>query len=152
MKKIIILMLPLLFAFQNQANARARIPFGKAEKLDLVKDLPNTENYLLENGNYLDLAQFYETFQIAWVPLWTTKEPVLVGYDKTLDEYYDIPEEELNGILTENELKSEDLLGLGLWPKLGGKAILLVILGFFGWGYFGKDDDEEEAKEETSVA
>ena len=144
MKKIIILILPLLFAFQNEANARARIPFGKAEKLELVQDLPDTENYLLENGNYIDIAQFYEVFQIAWVPIWTTKEPVLVGYDKTVDEYYTFTDEELAGILEENELKADDLIGLGLWTQLGGKAILLIILALIAWSYLGKNEDEEE--------
>ena len=152
MKKIILLLLPLLFAFSNDVNARAKIPFGKAEKLDLVKDLPDTENYLLENGNYLDLAQFYEVFQIAWVPIWTTKDPVLVGYDKELDEYYDLTEEQLSGILTENELKKDDLLGLGVWTKLGGKAILLIILALVVYGYMGRSGDEEEENAEQAVS
>ena len=141
--KTLLLLLPFLFIFQNEASARARIPFGKGEKLDLVKDLPDTEDYMLEDGSYIDLAQFYEVFTVAWVPIWTTKEPVLVGYNKTSDEYYDLTNEELEGILTENELKKDDLLGLSLWTKFGGKAILLIIIGLIIYSYVGKDEDEK---------
>lgn len=151
MKKVILLLFPLLFAFQNEANARAKIPFGNAEKLDLVQDLPDTEDYLLENGNHLDLAQFYEVFTIAWVPIWTTKEPILVGYDKVSDEYYELSEEELSGILTENSLKADDLIGLSIWTKLGGKAIIFVILALVIYGYVGKDKDEKEAPAEATT-
>lgn len=144
--KTLLLLLPFVFIFQNEASARARIPFGKGEKLDLVKDLPDTDDYRLGDSSYLDLAQFYEVYTVAWVSIWTTKEPILVGYNKTTDEYYDLTDEELEGILAENELKKEDLLGLSLWTKFGGKGIILIILGLILYSYLGGKDEKTETE------
>ena len=148
-KKISLIVL-LIVGFTS-ASARARIPFGKKEVITIVSELPDNEMYETSEGSkeYLELATLHEEFNIAWfLPLWITQEPKLVLYNEKSEMYYDVPENEMTKILTENKIVKEDVLKVPLYNKYGGKAILLVIIGLIVWSYLGKkDDDEVEAKE-----
>lgn len=141
-----------------QADARAKIPFGDREVLTLVADLPDTEDYLIEKGSklsnrpdqYLDLATLHEEFNIAWLlPLWINKEPRLVGYNKAKDLYYDIPDEELNQILTENKLDRKNLEKVGFYTRYGGKLIALIIIAFIIWGMIPSKKKAEDVKPQS---
>lgn len=123
----------------QKAAARAKIPFGKREVLTTVADLPNTEDYLINKtagGKYLDLATLHEEYNIAWIlPLWITKEPKLVGYNKQDDLYYEIPDAELQAILKENKLDEKKLNKIGFYSRYGGKLVALTIILLIIWAY-----------------
>lgn len=120
----------------NTVHAKAKIPFGKMEVLTLQADLPDNEEYMLDNGQYLDLATLHEEFNVAWIlPLWITKEPKLVGYDQVTDLYYDLSVAEMDAILKENNLKKDDLMSIGFYKRYGGKLILLSIIGLVIYGF-----------------
>ncbi|MGE6355555.1 hypothetical protein ACQKCJ_16930 [Flavobacterium sp. NPDC079362] len=62
------------FCFCNLATAKAKIPFGKIDKIEVVSDLPDTEEYLSkeESNVHLDLGRLHQEFNIAWIPVWIT--------------------------------------------------------------------------------
>lgn len=69
---------PLL---SNGIRAWCKIPFGDREVLNKVADLPDTEEYKTDNGNYIDLGTIHQEFNIAYIlPLYIEQEPRLVGY------------------------------------------------------------------------
>lgn len=119
----------------NLAFAKAKIPFGEREALTKVYDLPNTDEYKLDNGNYLDLATLHKEFNIAYIlPLHVIEEPKLVGYDEKTDMYYDIREKELNDILVSQKLDKEKLNKLNFYTRYGGKVVALLLVIFMIWG------------------
>ena len=72
----------LLFLSCQTVSARGvKIPFGDREVLNKVADLPDTEEYKTDNGNYIDLGTIHQEFNIAYIlPLYIEQEPRLVGY------------------------------------------------------------------------
>jgi hypothetical protein len=140
-KKVFLLSVVTIF-FVNLVSAKAKIPFGKIDKIEIVADLPDTEKYL-ENENskeYLDLARMHQEYNIAWmIPAWITQEPKLVLTKKDSDEYFELTSEQLNQIISDNKLNKENLLQLGLYTKYGGKLILLLIIGLILYSIFSKD-------------
>ena len=120
----------------NIAQARIKIPIGEEQKLEKVADLPDTEDYLISDGHYVDLGQMYSVYTIAWVPVWVTQEPQLVLFDnKNPNEYYSFDDEELKtNILKENDVKEDDLLSVGFFGRIGGKLIFLVIIAIIIYG------------------
>lgn len=87
----------ILFLSCQTVSARGlKIPFGDREVLTKVADLPDTEEYQTDDGNYIDLATFHQEFNIAYLlPLYIEKEPRLVGYCEKEDTYYELTEEQL---------------------------------------------------------
>lgn len=124
MKKIIIVSILFLLAIPV-ANARIKIPIGNQSKQEVVYNFPDTEDYLLDSGNYANLGRYYEVFTIVGIPIWVTQEPQLTIVDK--DKHYELKPEYEENILKENNLDKDKLLSLGFFTRFGGKLILLVI-------------------------
>ena len=140
-KKVFLLSFLAIFS-ANFVSAKAKIPFGKIDKIEIVADLPDTEKYL-ENENskeYLDLARIHQEYNIAWIiPAWITQHPKLVLAKKDSNEYLELINEQLDEIISDNKLKKESLLQLGFFTKYGGKLILLLLIGLILFGIFSKD-------------
>jgi hypothetical protein len=145
MTRKIILLSIVTFCTVNAVSAKARIPFGKMDKLEIVADLPNTEAYAVKEGSkeYLDLARLHQEYNIAWLPAWITQEPKLVLAQKDSDEYFEPTKEQLEQIISENKLNKESLIQLGFYRNYGGKLILLVIIGLIIYGVFPKSKTKE---------
>jgi len=125
----------IILCCSNTTFAKARIPFGKREVLNKVHDLPNTDAFKLESGNFMDLASFHKEFNIAYfLPLYVTEEPKLVGFDAETETYYEIPSKELEVILATEKLNKEELTHLSFYTRYGGKLVALLIIGFIIWG------------------
>ena len=136
----------LLVAFSSTSVfARLKIPFGEREVLSKVYDLPDTEEFKVEHGNFMDLATFHKEFNIAYfLPLYVTEEPKLVGYDEQSDTFYDIPQEELDAILASQKLNKEDLNKLPFYTRYGGKLVAILIIGLMIWGVIPSKKEEAE--------
>mgnify|MGYP001531360608 CR=1 FL=1 len=126
----------ILFLSCQTVSARGlKIPFGDREVLTKVADLPDTEEYQTDDGNYIDLATFHQEFNIAYLlPLYIEKEPRLVGYCEKEDTYYELTEEQLATILKENNLDGEKLNKIGFYSRYGAKAVGLLIIALIIWG------------------
>lgn len=136
----------LSFMFvKNSAFAGPRIPFGKADKISIVFDLPNTPQFKESESSttYLDLARLHQEYNVAWLPLWVTEEPKLVLAKKNSDEYFELSEEQVNALVSEYKLDKAQLLKLGAFTRYGGKAIMLILLGIILYGFFSKDKKAE---------
>jgi len=142
MKKTILFTLFSLF-LTTFSFAKATIPIPvcfPCETLAEVKDLPNEED-LLESGSYLNFGYLYNEYGAVFVPIWNTKgRYVLINEAK--DSYYDLTDEQLAAIVKAYDI---DTSGnpLSFWKKIGGKIIIIVLIGFVFLSYLGKDPDEE---------
>lgn len=133
--KQIILTLTLLVSASGFVFAKAKIPIGEREVLNKVYDLPNTAQFKLENGNYLDLATLHKEFNIAYIlPLYITQEPILVAYDEQSETYFNIPEKELKSILVTQKLNEDDINSLPFYTRYGCKLLVLLFIAFLIWG------------------
>lgn len=140
-KKIFLLTFTSIFT-TSFVSAKAKIPFGKVDKIEIIADLPNTEKYAVskDSKEYLDLARMHQEYNIAWViPVWIMKDPQLVLAKKESDEYFELTNEQLDQVINENKLNKESLLQLGLYTQYGGKFIIVLIIVLILYGIFSKD-------------
>lgn len=143
-----LLAIVILVTTSNFSFAKAKIPIGVREVLNKVYDLPNTDEFKLENGNYLDLATLHKEFNIAYIlPLYITEEPKLVGYNEKTEEFFDIPENELNAILASQKLSKESINQLPFYTKFGGKLVAVLIIGLLIWGSIPSKKSKIEPKQ-----
>ena len=139
----------LLFLSCQTVSARGvKIPFGDREVLNKVADLPDTEEYKTDNGNYIDLGTIPQEFNIAYIlPLYIEQEPRLVGYCEKEDTYYELTEEQLSAILKENNLDGEKLNKVGFYSRYGGKIVGLIIIALIIWGFIPSKKKKTEPVE-----
>ena len=129
----------------SSASARGvRIPVGEREYATVVAELPDTEDYMTEEGNYIDLATIHTSFAVAYIPVYVTKEPHLIGYCEAEDVCYELSEEFLAETLTANELDGGKLNKLTFWHRFGGKILFIVILAAIGFWYFTRNSDSKD--------
>ena len=143
------LVLVLLFATTETAEARKRgfISFG-GEKITKIADLPDTEEYQLESGEYVDVGYMYKQVSIVFIPVWNY-DLQWCGYvdDET---YMDLSKEDLDAMAKEAGVTIPDA-SLPFWDSIGGKLVFLLAIGaFIAYAVFSSDDDDEE--EETTTA
>lgn len=146
MKKKSLLIIIITFCTINSMSARAKIPFGKIDKIQIVADLPNTKEFESKEGSneFLDLGRLHQEYNIAWViPAWITVEPKLVLTKKDSEEYFEISDEQLDQIIKANKLNKNDLLKLDFFTRYGGKIILLLIISLIAYGIFAKDKNKD---------
>jgi hypothetical protein len=134
LKQILFTAAIVLFC-SNSTFAKARIPFGSREVLNKVHDLPNTDAFKLDGGNFMDLATFHKEFNIAYfLPLYVIEEPKLVGFDEQTETFYEIPQNELDAILAAEKRNKEELVQLSFYTRYGGKLVALLIIAVIIWG------------------
>ncbi len=147
--------LAVLFAVSasvSTVSARStRIPVGEREYATVVAELPNTEDYMTEEGNYIDLATLHTAFTVVYIPIYVTEEPRLIGYCKAEDVCYELSDEFIAETLEANGLDAEKLNKLTFWHRFGGKLLFVVILAAIGFWYFIRKSDDDE-KTETPEA
>lgn len=124
----------VLIATTTETQARARIPVGDMEALNKSGDLPDTEEFMIKEGEYADIGTLYSVFTVAFVPLWVTQEPKLVMYNEKDGKYLELPDAEMDKILKDNKLEKDKLLSLGFFVRFGGKLIALALLALIIYG------------------
>lgn len=143
------LVLVLLFATTESAEARRGgfISFG-GEKITKIADLPDTEDYQLESGEYVDVGYMYKQVSIVFIPVWNY-DLQWCGYidDET---YMDATKEDLDAMAEAAGVTIPDA-SLPFWDSIGGKLVLVLLVGaFIAYSVFSSDDDEEEATTTTT--
>lgn len=140
------ILITLLIAFSSTSVfAKIKIPLGKREVLNKVHDLPDTDEFKMKDGSFIDIGTIHEEFNIAYLlPLYVTQEPRLIGYNKETDAYYDIPDEEMDALLASQKLKKEDLIKLPFYTRYGGKVVAALIVAFLIWGAIPSKKEEVE--------
>lgn len=140
MKTRILLALLVGLFFSVNAQAKFIIPFGEVESVRTVAALPDTEEFSVNSKTqsgvkqFLDVGILYTSFEIVYIPVWTTKDPVLVLYNENdKNSYYDVNASEMDKILADNKLDKVELLNPGFFVKFGGKIILIVLILLIGF-------------------
>lgn len=128
-------------------SARGRIPVGEREYATVVAELPDIEDFMTEDGNYIDLATIHTAFTVAYIPVYVTEEPRLIGYCEKEDVCYELSDEFLAETLTANGLDGEKLNKLTFWHRFGGKILFAAILAALGFWYFIRKSGDEETTE-----
>lgn len=155
MKQSILILFFLIFA--GTQHTYAKISIGKSEKLKVVHELPNTEDYMSNPGRFMDLGIKYETFDIIGMPLWLVKDPVFVGLENhNTSVYFDLDSTLVNDLIAENKLDRKELISLTFFDKhLGIVAIIGIIMVLVLYNLITKrrEDDitiieEEDNKDE----
>ncbi|QWX84005.1 hypothetical protein H0I23_16385 [Cellulophaga sp. HaHaR_3_176] len=148
MKLSTLLTVGLLFFGLNSAIARARIPipYGDEQRIVKVADLPDTEEYQIEDGRYFDIGKMYTISHIVWLP-YNNTEVIYAGYvdDET---YVELSADEIKTIAAAANIKISEEASASFFDRIGGKIILgllgLIILYGIYTTYFGKDSEEEK--------
>jgi len=146
MKQILLLLTCLTF-FGLSVNAKGVIPFcTDCEYIQTVEELPAEGGYVGENGEALHVGYFYKQFWAVWIPIWNFEGRYCLT-DAENTTYYDISEEELNTLAAEQgfSLPSNPI---SFWNKIGGKILLVLIIGGL---IFMKVNGDDEDEEETPV-
>ncbi|MEC5394921.1 hypothetical protein [Bergeyella sp. RCAD1439] len=121
--------------------------------MKLLAELPKTEEYAIEGTNdHLNLGVIYEQFQIAGMPYWITKDPVIVGLSSKRDDvYYELTPEEVDGIIKANKLApAEELKSLSFMDKhLGVLVILGIIVVLFVYNIVTAKKEEEQPSQDA---
>lgn len=147
MKKLLFVLFFILFATVN-AQAKAGIPIPvcfPCESIEVVEELPD-EDALQQDGQYLELGYLYEEYGILFLSFWNTSgKYVLTNKEETA--YYEVSEEQLQELKKTYNLELSEN-PLGIWKKLGGKMILVVLIGIGIFGATKKSKNEENKGEE----
>lgn len=129
MRKILFLSVILLTVFAFETQARIRIPVGEYQKIEQVAELPDSAYYETKDGKHINLGYMYTVYEVAFVPLWTTDEGKIVGYEKESDTYYDLDEEMISTIKEDIKVENLDSLkSMPFWDAWGGKLIVIGII------------------------
>lgn len=148
------LVLTLLFLLMpSKSEARARIPIGTREIVDVVYRTPEKDS-IYQDDVKLDIARYYKLFDIAYIlPLYVVNEPKLVFYNAESDMIYEPTTTEqkkfLDEYLKEKGLNKEELTKIGWYQRWGSKAVLFIVLALGLGGSLLKNKDE--IKEPTKL-
>jgi hypothetical protein len=123
--------------------------WGEAEKVREIAALPDSEYYQTTDGQYFELGVRYNTLHIFWIPVWVKSEPMVCGYLNS-DTYVDLTKEEIDEIVAETGIDLKGKVKATLWDKMGGKIVILLIVGGIAFYYF-KDKMSEKSTEEESA-
>ena len=137
------LVLTLLFLLMpSKCEARAKIPIGTREIVDVVYRTPEKDS-IYQDDVKLDIARYYKLFDIAYIlPLYVVNEPKLVFYDAENGMIYEPQEQFLDEYLKEKGLNKEELTKIGWYKRWGGKAVFILVLAFVLGIPFIKNEDE----------
>jgi|GEM_PF-3123375 len=148
----------LLLIMSVSINAKP-IFFGVGnEKIIKVADFPNTEEYKVASGQYIDAGYMYKQAHIFYIPVWNYggRWAGYVGNDKL---YLDLTKEELDELAKEANVKLPEAPSLSLWETVGGKSVFgLILILYLAWKFVlrridnqGEDTDGESFESTVNV-
>jgi len=147
-KSIISLLVTLtILCVSGQAYA-APVFFGYGdEKIVKVEEFPDTDDFRLPSGEYIDVGYRYKQVSILFLPLWNYDQ-AWAGYvnDET---YLDVSKEELVEIAQTVNVTIPASPSLPFWDVYGGKLALVLLLALFAFFKANKKKEEAVAVEEV---
>ena len=142
MKKITIV-LSLILSF-NLAQAKLKIPVCiPCENIAVVKDLPQTDEFKDDKGNYLKLGYMYKEYGIVFIPFWNTDGKYVLT-NEAADSYMELDDATISTLKDTHKVEISKGSPLSFWKKIGGKIVGLIILALIVWGAL-PDKSEKKA-------
>ena len=135
MKKVkLIISTGIFVMFMSVSINAAPVFFGfGGEKIIKVADLPDTKEYFMENGQFLDVGYVYKQVSIFFVPVWNY-DGKWAGYVGSDEFYIPLTKAELDAIVAEANVTLPDTPPLSFWETVGGKLVVgLIFLIIFAW-------------------
>ncbi|WMX13443.1 MULTISPECIES: hypothetical protein [unclassified Aureispira] len=148
-----ITLLILAFSLLNSQSAEARrgggfFSFG-GEAMAKVQDFPDTEQFQMDDGTYVDAGCIYKQVTILFIPVWNY-DIRWCGYTGEDDSYVMMTKEELDVLAKEADITLPESPSLSFWHSIGGKLLFIVVIGgLIAYGIFSSDDEEEEEAPKT---
>src|SRR5688500_11190031 len=118
------------------------------EKIIKVADLPNTKEYFMENGQFLDAGYVYKQVSIFFIPVWNYSGK-WAGYVGSDELYLPLTKAELDEMCAAANVALPDAPPLSFWETVGGKLLVgFIFLLYLAWKFLvkrietqGEDDD-----------
>ena len=152
MKKIFIALALFCALFFTTNKASAVIIYSTGEKIEIVKELPDSA--IIDN-HHVNLGVMYDQFSIFWIPLWNYGETKFVLVNDKKNYYYDLDEEDIQMIRDEFGVKIPNKPKIGFWNKIGGKLVLITLIAgiiLFRGGNSEDEEDVDEGEEDISAS
>ena len=135
-----ILLLCMLITFGiTRASAKGTVLYGNGETVEKVMELPQREEFkiLAQDGKWYhaDLGIKHEQFSLFGVPIWNYGTEKYVLYTDTQIEGYDYTYADLSSsdvrYLRQEFSSIPAKPELSFWTRIGGKLVVLTVLGVF---------------------
>ena len=139
MKHLILPVLILISITTLHATPAFIFSWG-GEKVVKVADFPDNNNFKNVEGRFYDAGMRYKQVSILFIPLW--------NYDKkwcgylTDEMYLDLNKNDLDELASIAGITLPDDFELSFWEKIGGKLVLVLLLGLYIM-YVSNSSDEE---------
>lgn len=148
MKSLITLLTLATVLFSQVSFAKGiPIPYGTKDKIIKMVDLPDQEEFQLEDGRYFDIGSYYTIKHIVFLA-YSSSDAQIVGYIEDSDEYLEFTPEELKEIAALANVEIPAEAEVSFMDKIGGKVLLGIIALAAAYGiftsYFSKDEDDDE--------
>jgi hypothetical protein len=102
--------------------ARGLFQWGD-EAIIKVADLPDTRDYQMEDGTYVDVGIIYKSVAILFCPVWNY-DMRWAGYLGSDDTYLPMEEQELRDLAATAGVTLPETFELPLWDTIGGKLVI----------------------------
>jgi hypothetical protein len=152
MKKIMMLaLLSLVFYANTMAKGIPIVYCSDCEYITVVGDLPDSAQFYSEEyKGYMDIGYKYNQFWILWLPLWNSKGEYCLTI-KGQDVYFEYTKEEIEELAKSYNIKLPSN-PIPFWDKIGGKALLILLLAVAVWYFkFHDKPKQEESLAETAA-
>lgn len=146
-------LLILVFSLFSSEKAEARksgfFSFG-GEAITKVADFPDTEAFQMEDGSYVDAGAIYKQVTILFIPVWNY-EIRWCGYVGEGESYMDLSKEQLDALAAEAGVTLPESPSISFWHSIGGKLVLLAIIGaFIAYSVLFPEEEEKPADENST--
>lgn len=124
------------------------------EKIIKVVDLPDTEDFVDDNGSPLDLAYIYKQIVILWIlPVWNYDGRWCLN-DGASETYYAIDKAEWDAAMQSDGLALPEKSPVPFWDAVGGKVVLIggALLAIFGVRVINRQVESDEAGDDSDNA
>jgi len=143
LKALSLLAITLTGLLSSIGKARIPIPYGEKQKIVKIVDLPDTEDFQLDDGTYFDIGKMYTISHIVWLP-YSSTDAVLTGYvdDET---YVELTPEQIKEIAAHAKVEIPESVSPTFFDRIGGKILIgLIVAGAVYFFFIRKSDDDEE--------
>ncbi|HEX9737250.1 MAG TPA: hypothetical protein VGG06_35245 [Thermoanaerobaculia bacterium] len=122
----------------------APVLFGwGGEKIAKVMDLPDTPDFRMDSGEYIDVGYRYKQLTIFFIPVWNYDEH-WCGYIGRDNRYLSLDRSDLADLVATAGLQLSDSPSKPFWDAVGGKLLIgFILLAYFGLQIRGRSPQRE---------